>query len=62
MSPGWLLDNASGGRGPLQWVEGEHEVSAWTGSKIRGRAVYATESLRCDACGAVRLYARTRKR
>ena len=62
MSPGWLMDSNSGGRVPVQWIEGEHEKSFWVGSKIGSRAVYATESLRCDECGAVRLYARKRKK
>ncbi len=63
MSKGWLLDQAQGGRSPLQWVEGEPEKSIWTGLKMGGgRAIYATETLRCDECGAVRLYARQQKR
>lgn len=61
MSAGFLMDETHGGRHPAFWVEGKHESSFWTGSKLGGRAVYVTESLRCDACGAVRLYARTRR-
>ena len=62
MSPGFLMDETHGGRHPVFWVEGKAEKSFWTGTKLSGKAIYVTESLRCDECGAVRLYARQRKR
>ena len=62
MSPGFVMDETSGGRHPSLWVEGEHEKSVWVGTKLSGRAIWVTEGLRCEGCGALRLYARRRKR
>ncbi len=61
MTAGWLMDETHGGRHPTYWVEGEAEKSFWVGTKLSGRAVYVTEALRCEGCGALRLYARQRK-
>ena len=44
------------------WVEGVHEKSVWTGSKIKGRAIYHADTWRGRACGALRSYATERKR
>ena len=62
MAWGWMMDQTQGGRAPALWVEGEPERSWLVGTKLGSKAVYVTETLRCDACGALRLYARQRKR
>ena len=62
MEIGFLLDLTQGGRTQTQWVEGAHQRSLWTGSKIRGRALYGVYTWRCRACGALRSYATERKR
>ena len=62
MTPGWLMDETQGGRHPGFWVEGEPEKSWLLGTKLSGRAVWVTEAWRCEGCGALRLYARQRKR
>ncbi|MEM1096282.1 MAG: PF20097 family protein [Bacteroidota bacterium] len=62
MTEGFLLDVTHGGRHPVQWVEGPHEKSIWTGAKIGNRPVYVTESYRCDECGLLRTYALKRKK
>ena len=62
MEPGFLLDLTQGGRTQTRWVEGPFERSLWTGAKVKGRAVYAVDTWRCTACGALRSYATDRKR
>ena len=62
MEVGFLLDVTHGGRLATQWVAGEPERSVWTGTKIRGRAVYEVLSYRCSECGALRSYATRRKK
>ena len=62
MTAGWMMDETQAGRHPSFWVEGEAEKSWLLGTKISGRSIYVTEALRCEGCGALRLYARERKR
>ncbi len=63
MTRGFLRDRAPASFEPPQawWVEGEPERSLWSGTKLRDRDVYLTESWRCDACGLVRTYAHERR-
>ncbi len=62
MECGFLVDATQGGRIPTQWAEGVPKRSIWTGTSLRGRAVYEVESWRCAECGALRSYAIERKR
>jgi hypothetical protein len=43
-----------------RWVEGIAERSLWTGIKTKGRAVFAVVTYRCNRCGLLESYARTR--
>ncbi len=62
MEQGFMLDVTQGARLQATWAEGVHERSHWTGTKMRGRAVYLVDTWRCTACGALRSYATDRKR
>lgn len=62
MERGFLLDVTQGGRTPAQWAEGVPKRSFWTGTSLKGRAVYEIESWRCTACGALRSYATEQNR
>ncbi len=62
MDRGFLVDETQGGRHPAFWAEGVPERSWLTGTKLRGHALYVTETFRCRDCGALRSYALDRKR
>lgn len=61
MTPGFPLDETQGGRHPAYWVAGAPEPSFFLGTKLRGREIYKVDGFRCEACGALRLYARERR-
>ena len=61
MTAGFLLDEGYGERHPVYWVEGAPRKSFFMGTKLRGQAVYVTETYRCTGCGLLQSYARERR-
>ena len=62
MVQGFLIDRTQGARLPVQWAEGVPKRSIWTGTSLKGVAVYEVETWRCPDCGALRSYAPQQKR
>lgn len=58
MEEGFILDNTYGARLQSEWVEGEPDVSRWTGLKLKGHEHVPIATLRCTRCGYLELYAR----
>ena len=59
MEEGFILDNSYGARLQSEWVEGEPEVSRWTGVRLKGHEHVPVVTLRCVRCGYLESYARS---
>ena len=57
MEQGFALDEGYGKRTAQKWVEGEPEISIWTGVKLGGRRQLPITSYRCRNCGFLESYA-----
>jgi predicted nucleic-acid-binding Zn-ribbon protein len=58
---GFLRDRIGGASRPVQWIAGVPEKSELTGgAKIRKRARYQVEVMRCKECGYLEQYATKR--
>ena len=60
MEPGFLLDKSHFDRPlPTEWLEGQPEVSIWTGLKTKGRDRFPVRTNRCTTCGYLESFAGT---
>jgi len=57
MTEGFVLDKTHGSVGVSRWVEGEAEMSVWTGVKLAGRPQSRISTWRCGRCGFLESYA-----
>ena len=55
MDEGFILD--IGAQLAPRWVEGQPEISIWTGVKAKGKDCRSVETYRCPKCGLLRSYA-----
>ena len=58
MTPGFVLENTSGGPVVTKWVPGAPHSSFWTGLKIPYDELIPIGTYRCSACGFLEMYAR----
>jgi len=57
MTTGYVLDTTHGGAKVAEWIEGEPEVSRWTGLKTKNRRRFPITADRCERCGFLEFYA-----
>ena len=58
LEEGFIADRGQGDRvRPATWVEGEPEVSFWSGAKVKGKKRFEVTALRCPRCGRIELCA-----
>jgi len=58
MEEGFVADNTYGAVLPSQWVEGEPEMSFWTGARTKGKVQVRITTYRCTQCGYLESYAK----
>jgi len=58
MSKGFILDMDNTGSSQSKWLEGEPELSFWTGIKYIWETKYLIETYRCEKCGYLESYAK----
>ncbi len=59
MVEGFILDKTHGGQLVARWIEGQPEISIWTGVKAKGKECRTIATYRCEKCGLLRSYATT---
>ncbi len=58
MEWGFVVDFAHMKSHPAMWVEGDAEISQWTGHvKIKGKRTFYLSTTRCTGCGFLESYA-----
>jgi hypothetical protein len=57
MVEGFILD--AGAQLTPRWLEGQPEISIWTGVKAKGKECRLVVTYRCMECGLLRSYATT---
>ncbi|HEU4509377.1 MAG TPA: hypothetical protein VFR78_14120 [Pyrinomonadaceae bacterium] len=55
MVAGFILD--VGAHSAPRWLEGQPEISVWTGVKAKGKECRLVTTYRCVECGLLRSYA-----